>query len=157
MRLKNSLAAQAHIRSRLGHLCIRQGDAAAAIEHLEFAIRYAEQAGEPVNALYDRLNLSSAHIVAGQYAEALQHALTGLNLAEALSHSFLVAGLAACAAESCYHLQRLEAAENYAMRSLREEEEVHRPYALTTLGWVWVAQGRHAAAERAPWSAVESA
>jgi tetratricopeptide (TPR) repeat protein len=155
--LENSLAAQAHIRSQLGHLLMRLGEADAAIEQLDFAIRHAEQSGEPVNALYDRLNLASAHIVAGHYDEALRHALIGLRLAEAMQHGFLIAGLAACAAEACDALQRFGEAEQYAMRSLREEEEVHRPYALTVLGKCWSALGRLDEAERALRSAIESA
>jgi tetratricopeptide (TPR) repeat protein len=69
----------------------------------------------------------------------------------------LIAGLTASAAEACFQLNRLDEAEQYALRSLREEEEVHRPYALTTLGLVQHAREQWALAERTLLSAVQSA
>jgi tetratricopeptide (TPR) repeat protein len=110
-----------------------------------------------MNALYDRLNLASACIVAGRHGEALLHAAEGLHMAEALQHSFLIAGLSACAAEACAALQRFDEAQQYAMRSLREEEEVHRSYALAVLGQTRLAQGRLDEAGQMFRSAIESA
>jgi tetratricopeptide (TPR) repeat protein len=157
MEMENNQAAQSEIHSHLGHLNMRLGDAPVAIQHLELAIRYDQQLGEPVKMLYDQLNLSSADIVAGRYENALEQAHTALNVAESLRHTFLIAGLTACAAEASFYLNRLDDAELHAMRSLREEEEVHRPYALTVLGWVRHAQGKFAESESLLRNAIQSA
>jgi len=155
--IENNAAVQAETHSHLGHLNMRLGNAAAAIRYLETSLRQAQTFGQPVNALYDQFNLSSAYIVARRHEEALQQARSALDLAELLRHAFLIAGLTASAAEACFQLNRLDEAEQYALRSLHEEEEVHRPYALTTLGWVQHARKQWQQAERTLLSAVQSA
>lgn len=148
---------RAATQSHLGHLFMRMGDAERAIANLVQSLDYARKVGEPVNALYDALNLASAFIVAGRYDEALALARESLESAEAMKHAFLVAGLAACAAEACLRLNAPDDAEQFAYRSLREEEESHRPYALTTLGGVAQARGDFVQAERLLNEAIESA
>lgn len=155
--IENNQAAQSEIHSHLGHLNMRLGKAADAIRHLEIALRLDEKLGQPVKMLYDQFNLSSAYIVAGRHEEALRQARATLDLAESLRHAFLITGLTASAAEACFHLNQMDEAEQYALRSLREEEEVHRPYALTTLGWVQHAREQWSLAERTLLSAVQSA
>lgn len=134
--MRNGESSRADTLSHLGHLHMRMGHAEKAIDCLQQAMAHAQKLGTPVQGLYDALNLSSAYIVAGQHAEARDLALQSLGMAEAMQHAFLVAGLAAGAAEACLNLNDLEQAEHLAMQSLREEEDVHRPYALTTLGHV---------------------
>jgi tetratricopeptide (TPR) repeat protein len=155
--IENNQAAQSEIHSHLGHLNMRLGKADDAIRHLEIALRLDERLGQPVKMLYDQFNLSSAYIVAGRHEDAFGQARAALDMAESLRHTFLIAGLTAGAAEACFHLKRLDEAEQYALRSLREEEEVHRPYALTALGWVQHAREQWQQAERTLLSAVQSA
>jgi tetratricopeptide (TPR) repeat protein len=155
--LQSNSAVQSETHSHLGHLCMRQGDAEGAIKHLEISMRQAEKAGEPVNATYDQLNLASSYVIAGRYLDALNQAQTGLRVAASMQHSFLIAGLTACAAEACFYLNRLDEAEQYALRSLHEEEEVHRPYAITVLGGVQHARGQLDQAEKTLLNAIQSA
>lgn len=134
--MRNGDAPRADTLSHLGHLHMRMGNAAQAIDCLQQSLAHAQKLGTPVQGLYDALNLSSAYIVAGRHEQARDMALQSLDMATAMQHAFLVAGLAAGAAEACLHLNELDQAEHLAMQSLREEEDVHRPYALTTLGHV---------------------
>jgi tetratricopeptide (TPR) repeat protein len=144
-RVDNGEGAQAATHSHLGHLHMRRGDAAQAIGHLEIALKHAHHVGQPVHALYHRLNLASALIVAGRHAEAIAQAEEASTLAEAIGNSFLVAGLQAARAEAHLGLGDLIAAEAAAQRSLREEEDVHRAYALTVLGRAQAARDVEAA------------
>ncbi len=155
--LRDGQAVRATVQANLGHLFMRMGDAERAIANLTQSLDYARSVGEPVNALYDALNLSSAYIVAGRYADALALARESLESAEGMRHAFLVAGLAAAAAEACLRLDMLDDAERFAHRSLREEEESHRSYALTTLGSVAQARGEFAQAARLLDEAISSA
>jgi tetratricopeptide (TPR) repeat protein len=134
--MRNGDSSRADTLSHLGHLHMRMGNAAKSIECLQQAMAHAQKLGTPVQGLYDALNLSSAYIVAGQHEAAKELALQSLGMAEAMQHAFLVAGLAAGAAEACLNLGDLDQAEHLAMQSLREEEDVHRPYALTVLGHI---------------------
>ncbi len=141
--MRNGKSARAVTQSNLGHLFMRMNDAPQAIANLEQSLDHARKLGEPVNGLYDALNLASAYIVAGRYDDARALAQQSLDVAEPMQHAFLVAGLTACAAEACLRTNALDDAEQFAMRSLRDEEDVHRPYALTTLGGVASARSRH--------------
>ena len=155
--LPNNAAALAEVHHHLGHLHMRTGDATTAIYHLQIAIQHAEKTGEPVNALFDQLNLASAYIVAGQHEVASARAQSALEMAQAIQHSFLLAGLSACAAEAELNLGHSEQAEQLALLSLSQEEEIHRPYALTVLGQVQHSYGQTALAERTLRMAIESA
>jgi tetratricopeptide (TPR) repeat protein len=128
------LAAAADAHAHLGHLFMRRGEAASSIEHLRIALAHADQVGDPIDGLFDRLNLASALIVANQPADALETIRHATPLANQLSHTFLQAGLSAAEAEAMLMLDDLSAAQHAAELSLRTEEEVHRPYALTVLG-----------------------
>ena len=155
--MRDGAYVRATTQSHLGHLYMRLGNAEQAIANLTQSLDYARKVGEPVNGLYDALNLSSAYIVAGRYDEALALARASLESAEAMKHAFLVASFAASAAEACLRLNRLDEAEQFAYRALREEEEAHRPYALTTLGGVAQARGEYAQGEQLLRQAIESA
>lgn len=155
--LAQNTGAVAEVHHHLGHLYMRMGEAEAAIRHLNIALAHAEQTGEPVNALYDRLNLASAYIVAGQFAAAVEQGQMGLALAREIQHPFLVAGLAACTAEAHLGQGALDEAEPLALQSLAQEEEVHRPYALTVLGQIQHQRGHRRQAERTLRLAIESA
>jgi len=155
--LENNASAVAEVHHHLGHLHMRMGKAKVAIRHLNIALAHAEKTGEPVNALYDRLNLASAYIVAGQFAAAVEHGQIGLALAREIQHPFLIAGLAACTAEAHLGQGALDEAEPLALQSLAQEEEVHRPYALTVLGQIQHQRGHLRQAEQTLRLAIESA
>ncbi len=155
--MRDGRSVRATTQSHLGHLFMRMGDAQQAIVNLTQSLDHARSVGEPVNALYDALNLSSAYVVAGRYEEALALARESLDAAEAMKHAFLAASFAAAAAEACLRLHALDDAERFAHQSLREEEESHRPYALITLGGVAHARGDFAQAERLLSEAINSA
>jgi tetratricopeptide (TPR) repeat protein len=131
---------QATTHSNLGHLFMRMGQPAQAIQHLLRAMQNAREVGETVNALYDQFNLVAVYTAAGQPERALAEAREGLVLAEAIHHAFLIAGIATNAAEACLKLGQLDEAEQFVQRALREEEERHRPNAL--VAWGQIAQRR---------------
>ena len=138
--------AQTH--SHLGRLSWRLNQTDAAVAHLNSAIELSLKMGDNARALYDRNNLAAAYLVAGDHAAALAQVEVGLALAQALSHAYLIAGFAANAAEACLGLKQLDAAEQHALRCLREEEATYQPYALTVLGQVQQARGDLTGAER---------
>lgn len=150
-------AAVAEVHHHLGHLHMRTGQAEAAIRHLTIAVTHAEKTGQPVNALFDQLNLASAYIVAGDYETASSRAQAALILAQQIQHTFLLAGLSACAAEAELNLGHPDTAEQLATQSLLQEEEIHRPYALTVLGQVQLQRGQLDQAQRTLHMAVDSA
>lgn len=113
-----------------------------ALEYIEKAIDCDQKLGDRVAPLYDVLNLAEIHKLAGRYAEAYQQARRGLEQAEQLQHSYLIAGLAAGVSEACYGLERWEEAEHYATYSLNQEEEFFRGAALVMLGLVRYQQGQ---------------
>ncbi len=149
--------AQARTQQHLGALFIKMGRGDEAIRCLEAALRWDERSGDLVSALYDRLNLASAQIVAGRYGDALHTVMLALPRAQDIGHSFLVSGLFTCAAEASFYLHRLTEAEHSALQALREEEEAFRAYALTVLGQTRDAQGRCGEAEQILDQAIESA
>lgn len=136
---------------------MRIGRGEEAVSYARAALQLDEAVGDVVSMLFDKLNLSSALIVAREYEEALTCATAALAQAEAIHHAFLVCGLSACAAESSFYLNRLADAEQHAEHALSLEEEAFRPYALSVLGWVREAQGRYADACAWLAQAIESA
>ena len=130
----------ARTHQHLGALYVRMGRADSAIESLHIALQIDDTIGDPMNKLFDLLNLSSAYVVAQRYEDALVHAVDGLSLAREIGHGFLVSGLNASAGEASFYLNRLDDAEQFALACVREEEEAFRPLALTVLAWVRQAQ-----------------
>lgn len=78
-------------------------------------------------------------------------------LAEAMQHRYLLAGLLAAAGDAACRLGDLAEAEHHATRSLLQEEEFFRAWALTVLGMVQTAQKHYPLALRTLRSAVEMA
>ncbi len=140
--LENALYDKSVAYSYLGQLQWKIGKPDAAVQSLQTAIQLSETRGDVVGALFDRYTLTAAHIVAGRHAQALAQAQETLQIAESLKLSYLVSGLSANAAEACYGLGRFDDAELFAFKSLNQEEEILRTYALTVLGLVRQAQGK---------------
>jgi tetratricopeptide (TPR) repeat protein len=124
------------LHERLGRLAWQTGDTITALEHLGKARDISLRRGDVVQAAYMQLNLSAAHIVAGEYEQALACCEEGLPTAEAMKHGYLLAVLNVNAAEACYFLGRIDDAERHAVRALAQEEETNAPYTFTMLGLV---------------------
>ncbi len=139
--LQHGESAEAATHSHLGHLHMRRGAADQAIAHLQIALGHAQRTGQTVQAVYHQLNLASALIVAGRHHDALDVAAQALAVATALNNPFVIAGLQAAQAEAHLALGDLDAAETCATLSLRQEEEVHRSYALAVLGQIQARRG----------------
>ena len=122
--------------SHLGMVLLKIGDLDLAIDFIHRGLELSEQRGDMVGPLYDRINLSYALTVQGRYDEAKQLAIQGLALAERMRQAYLVAGLAAAAGDASFRKGDLDTAEECAVRSLLQEEEFFRPWALTVLGLV---------------------
>ena len=132
------------IYSFLGHLYLRLGEFDSAIFYIDQAIDCDRKRGDEVGPLYDLLNRANVHMLAGRFEQSYADAQAGLEAAERLKDSYLIAGLAAGAAEACYGLQQWQRAEEYASYSLSQEEEFFRASALVIVGMVRQKQGRHA-------------
>jgi tetratricopeptide (TPR) repeat protein len=139
----NDLVALSRIYSFLGVLHIKQGNLDEALVAIEKAMDCDQKLGDQVAPLYDILNLAEVHKLAGRYETAYQEARRGLEQAEQLKHSYLIAGLAAGVSEACYELQMWDEAEQYATYSLSQEEEFFRASALVILGLIRQKQGNY--------------
>ena len=148
---------KSRIYAGLGVLGWRQNNATAAVQWLERAIDCDQARGDVFALSQNHVNLSGAYIIAGDYQMAVDAAQRGLAVAEPIQASFTIGGLATNAAEACFYLGRFDDAEQYVMRSLRQEEEGNRPYALAVLGLVRHAQHKFAEAATLLKEAVASA
>jgi len=153
----DNLALLSNAYSQLGVLALREGKYQTAIPFIQQAIECDQKRGDVVRPLYDHLSLSYAHLHAGEASAARQVAANGLVVAERLSHSYLIAGLAAGVGEACYALRQFEDAEHYAVYSLQQEEMFFRASALVILGLVHQECGRHTQATQLIRDAIESA
>jgi tetratricopeptide (TPR) repeat protein len=138
----HDLLALSRIYSYLGFLYGRLGEFDSAIEYMDKAIECDEQRGDEVGPLYDLMNRSTAYTLAGRYEQGYDDAQKGLEKADQLHHPYLIAGLAACAADACRGLMRWDEAEQYANRALNQEEEFFRAPTLLILGRIRLAQAR---------------
>jgi len=138
-----------HIRvyERLGALAWQMGQPEQTIEFCNTAIRFLNEKGDSVAVLYQRMNLAAAYIMLGQHRQALDETQAGMDLAQAIGHGYLVAGLAVNAAEACLGLNQLDEAERFAQLALTQEEDSTQPYAMTLLGMAQHQRGQPAKAE----------
>lgn len=143
--------------SHLGKLLLKLGELNDANTMIRQALQLSEERGDSIGPLYDRINLSYLLTVQGEHRAALEIALAGLEQAEAMQHRYLLAGLLAAAGDAACRLGDLAGAEHHATRSLLQEEEFFRAWALTVLGMVQTAQEHYPLALRTLRSAVEMA
>lgn len=136
------LRALSRIYSYLGVVYIKLGEFDQALHYLDQAAECDRKRGDEVGPLYDAMNRATAYTLSGRYEQGYAAARQGLVAAEKLRNAYLIAGLAACVAEACNELQRLEEAEHFASYALNQEEEFFRGSALLVLGRVRLAQGR---------------
>ncbi len=154
---EGNLLEKSRLYTYMGGLAWKRGEIGTAVALLEKAIACHQARGDVIGEARSRVNLSAAHIVAGQHQQALQETQLGFAIAEPLQNSGLLASLAGNASEACYYLGRFDEAEHFAMRSLNQEEAGPRPYALTVLGLVRHAQSDFAQASRFLKEAIVSA
>jgi tetratricopeptide (TPR) repeat protein len=143
--------------SHMGKLLLKIGDLDAAVVMIQQALTLSEQRGDVLWPLYDRINLSYALTMQGSHTDALTMATDGLVVAERMRHGYLIAGLSAAAADAACHQQDMETAELFATRSLLQEEEFFRPWALTVLGLAYAGRNRNDQALTTLATAVEAA
>lgn len=143
--------------SHLGMVLLKIGEVDEAAHFIRRGLELSEQRGDTVGPLYDRINLSYALLLQGQFDAAEELAVAGLAVAERMQNAYLIAGLTAAAGDAALRSADLAAAEEYAIRSLLQEEAFFRPWALTVLGLVQGGQGHYAKAIQTLGSAVESA
>ncbi len=127
-----------HVRvyGRLAALAWQMGQPEQTIEYCNKAIGFWQEKGDSVATLYQRVNLAAAHIMLGQHVQALAEVRLGLDLAQALGHAYLIAGLCVNAAEASLGMGELDEAEHYAQQALQQEEDTTQPYAMTVVGMV---------------------
>ena len=140
-----------------GNLLWKQRELDAAQHWLLEALRLDQQRGDLQAEASQRINLSAVHIMAARYEDALAEARAGLAVAEPLGQPYFVAGLCSNAGEACCHLKRYDEALSFAHRSLGQEEESWRPYALTVVGMSENGLGRPANARQTLQGAVAAA
>ncbi len=138
----DNLALLSNAYSQLGVLALREGKYQAAIPFIQQAIECDQKRGDLVRPLYDHLSLSYAHLHAANPSAAHQVAADGLAMAERISNSYLIAGLAAGVGEAFYALGQYEDAEYYALYSLQQEENFFRASALVISGLVCQERGQ---------------
>lgn len=130
--------------SYLGVVYVKLGELEEAIKYFNQAIECDEQRGDKASPLYDVMNRATAYSLMGQFEAAYQDACQGLEIAEKLHHTYLIAGLAACVAEACHGLSRLDEAEHYINHALNQEEDYFRASVLLLLGKIRHLQRRYA-------------
>jgi tetratricopeptide (TPR) repeat protein len=155
--VQNNIGLLTIAHSHLGKLLLKVGALDAAVDTIHLALQLSEQRGDVIGPLYDRINLAYALAVQGRCADALDIAKEGLLTAERMRHTYLIAGLSAAAADAAYRQHDMEAAELYATRTLLQEEEFFRPWALTMLGLAQAGRDRIPAAMSSLQMAVEAA
>lgn len=132
------------IYSHLGVVYIKLGEFDEALNYIDQAIACDHKRGDEMGPVYDAMNRATAYTLSGRAEQGYAAARQGLAAAEKLRNPYLISGLAACVAEACNELQRLEEAEHYAGYALNQEEEFFRGSTLLVLGRVRLAQGRYA-------------
>lgn len=155
--IEDNVGLLAHIYSHLGMVLLKLGDPDLAANHIRRGLELSEQRGDVVGPLYDRINLSYALTVQGFYDEAEGLAREGLTIAERMHHAYLVSGLSAAAGDAALRGNHLDSAEEFAIRSLLQEEVFFRPWALTVLGLVQSGHGLHIEAVRTLVTAADAA
>ena len=116
----------------------RQLDMEQALPHFEKAISFYEHVGDRVNREYVRGNLASAYIRSRRFQDAIEPAELALRFFRSMGNPFRTAQNASNLAEAHAELGNLDQAQHFAELVLQEEEPHSHPYALYTLGTVYL-------------------
>jgi tetratricopeptide (TPR) repeat protein len=119
-----------------------------ALHHFEQAIAFYEQIGDRLSRELVRGNMASAFIQARHFAEAVEPAEQAMRFFMAMGNPFRTAHNASNLAEAHAELGNLDQAEEFANVVLQQNEPQSHPYALYTLGTVYLRCGNLAQAER---------
>jgi tetratricopeptide (TPR) repeat protein len=135
------LAGIAQTHHYLAILTGRQLEMEQALPHFEKAIEFYEHVGDRVNREYVRGNLASAFIQSRRFQEALAPAEQAMHFFRSMGNPFRTAQNASNLAEAHAELGNLDQAQHYAELVLEQEEPHSHPYALYTLGTVYLRRG----------------
>lgn len=133
---------------QIGSLGIRMEDSILSEEHFKESLAIYSRIGDSVRIARTRSNLAVLYLHTGQYKKSLEQAEPALAFFEKLRQPFWIALNTSNIAEASLELGELDRAETFATRSLREEEASARPYALTTLGRIFLARRNESESER---------
>jgi tetratricopeptide (TPR) repeat protein len=141
------LAGIAQTHHYLAMLAGRQLEMVRALTHFEQAIAFYEHVGDRVNRELVRGNLASAYIQSRRFQDALAPAELALHFFRTMGNPFRTAQNASNLAEAHAELGNLAQAQLYAELVLQQEEPHSHPYALYTLGTVYLRRGDWSQAE----------
>jgi tetratricopeptide (TPR) repeat protein len=126
----------------LGVLAAHQDDEESAIRYHQQALLFYEQIGDRVGAEEVRSNLAGVYVQFKAFADALAPAQKALSFFSARQNTFWIAQNTSNLATIHFELGDFEQAQQYAERTLAQEEPQSYPYALFTLGQIYRAQAR---------------
>ncbi len=130
------------VQRNLGVLAAHQSDEENAIRYHQQALAFYEQIGDRVAAEEVRSNLAGVYVQFMEFVTALAPAQKALAFFSAQQNAFWIAQNTSNLATIYYELGDFDEAQQYAERTLEQEEPQSYPYALFTLGQVYNAQER---------------
>jgi hypothetical protein len=130
------------VQRNLGVLAAHQDDEESAIRYHQQALLFYEQIGDRVGAEEVRSNLAGVYVQFKAFADALAPAQKALSFFSARQNTFWIAQNTSNLATIHFELGDFEQAQQYAERTLAQEEPQSYPYALFTLGQIYRAQAR---------------
>ena len=134
------------VQRNLGVLAAHQDDEANAIRYHQTVLAFYEEIGDRVNAEEVRSNLAGVYVQFKNFTEAITPAQKALKFFSARQNTYWIAQNTSNLATVYFELGDFALAQQYAERTLEQEEPQSFPYALFTLGQVHNAQGREAEA-----------
>lgn len=130
------------VQRNLGVLAAHQSDEENAIRYHQQALNFYEQIGDRVAAEEVRSNLAGVYVQFKDFVTALVPAQKALTFFAAQQNAFWIAQNTSNLATIYYELGDFTQAQQYAERTLEQEEPQSYPYALFTLGQVYSVQKR---------------
>ena len=131
----------------LGNIANYQQDLTTALDYYQRALEAYDHIGDHFSREGVRSSLASAYTNSGRFQEAISQAEQAWRFFEKIGDPYWTSLNAVNLAESLAALGHLEAAEQYAVQVLDQEEPHLHPYALSSMGHVRWQQARYREAE----------
>ena len=141
-----SRQACARTQYHLGILASRQQDFTTAFKYFEQARENYSSTGNQTQEMYVRSNQAACHILTAEYRESIVQAKEALSFYERANSPYWIALNACNLAEAHFELGDLTHAEEYAFKTIQQEETDTFAYGLWILARVRQAQGNPDAA-----------